>query len=365
MAPRLVLRIERDGQLLGSWSIGDAPLDMSVVDLTDGRTLARFQACAEQLHLHEPIGGPVDELPVPLHRLEDDDFTMPMPEPTATGGELPPLTTEEVPLPTPRTARPRPVNLAQLANIDESMLDDIGSLTAELVPMEEELFPVGDTDLGPRAEELEALTTGSLAPLDGSPVDEAPVDEVPVAEVEERDTQPDVERLVSEEATAPGGAARRLAQRNLAQLAAADDEPSLTARIARPDREDTGKRASTDPEQTARSLVRPPVTRARRPQPAEVWAQKRGEWKSIGQLTPGQRVRTLGGWVRLAPDGRLVVSSGHDLSGTATLIDGRMLEIDRGQEFIALPPGSSVMLAHGDRGIYVRSEPLPSAQNAS
>lgn len=93
-----------------------------------------------------------------------------------------------------------------------------------------------------------------------------------------------------------------------------------------------------------------------RPAPAEVWVRKRGEWEAAGHLLPGQRVRFLGAKVRLATDGRLVITSGSDLSGSATLIDGRVVDIPTGQTGVSVAPGSSVLLRSGARGIYVRSE---------
>ncbi len=230
MASRIVVRVERGGKLLGSWALGEEPLRMSLVDLATGRQLAQFQATGEAT----PDAG-FDEVPFALARFEDDDFTLPLPEPSrslSTGGP----THEQLRAPAPVR------NLAE---------------------------PEGDG------------LTGWLQP---------------------------------------------------------DDESTVTRRV---------------PEPT------PAPARPQRPNPAEVWTQKRGEWRNLGPLIPGQRVSTLGGWVRLSPDGRLIVSSGQSLSGSATLLDGRMIPVEAGREPLALPAGSSVMLASGDRGLYVRSEPLP------
>lgn len=255
MAPRIVLRVERDGQVLGSWSLNEQPLTMSMVDLGSGSVLARFTAAGPAA----PTEG-VDEIPFALARIEDDDFTMPLPEPTRSatgrneprGGQGDRPDTQEGP-----RSRPGMRNLAQETG---------DGLTAFLIPTDEE----------------STVTRRSPLPATSSPPAPAPAPPRP-----------------------------------------------------------------TEVESTAR------------PSPAEVWTQKRGQWRNLGPLIAGQRVSTLGGWVRLSPDGRLVVSSGGAMSGTATLIDGRMIEIEAGRENLALPPGSSVMLAAGDRGLYVRSEPLP------
>lgn len=221
---------------------------MSMVDLASGSVLARFTAAGPP-----PPAEGVDEVPFDLARIEDDDFTMPLPEPTrsASGSLGERQETQEGP-----RSRPGMRNLAQESGAQEAGAQEAGDgLTAFLIP--------------------------------------------------------------------------------------ADDESTVTRRLP--------------PE----ALKATPAEEPQRPTPAEVWTQKRGEWRNLGPLIPGQRVSTLGGWVRLSPDGRLVVSSGQALSGTATLIDGRMIDIEAGREHLALPPGSSVMLAAGDRGLYVRSEPLP------
>ena len=92
--------------------------------------------------------------------------------------------------------------------------------------------------------------------------------------------------------------------------------------------------------------------------PAEVWVRRRNEWRNAGSLVPGQRVPMIGGWVRLDPDGRLVVCPGEAMAGSATLLDGRTVEIQSGQDAIRLPPGASVLLRSGEQGLYVRSEPV-------
>lgn len=334
MSTRLVLRIERNGRLLGSWSLGDEPLEMKMVDLATGAVVARFTASAEALGMP----GGLDEVPHALPRLKDDDFTMPLPEPTRTGPGGPP--TEEAPR-GPRALR----NLAS-SRSPPAEVTSYDGLTSELVDVEPQEV-TDDLDLDDLQDD-----GGSLS-----------LDEVPVAlrrgaggrGAGDRPTELTAAGLTGELRTATIDLPRPTVPYEALPF---DDPPSLTRPSPLP------RASSTDPEQTPRALVKPAPNRVAPPPPAEVWAQKRGEWKSVGHLVPGQRVSTLGGWVRLAPDGRLVVSSGTSLAGTATLIDGRMMEIAAGQDFLALPPGSSVMLAVGDRGIYVRSEPLPGSAGA-
>jgi len=92
--------------------------------------------------------------------------------------------------------------------------------------------------------------------------------------------------------------------------------------------------------------------------PAAVWIQTQGEWRAAGELHPKQRVTTLGGWIRNTKEGRLVVSPGPRLSGSATLPDGRTIDIESGSQALSLPPGASVLLGDGVHGVYVRSEPM-------
>ncbi len=354
MQPRLVLRIERDGQLLGSWSLQDAPLEMSMVDLGTGRVVARFTASAEILAMVDrpvtppppPRRGQLDELPVDaaVHRLDGDDFTMPLPEPTDESLRDLPETEERRVLPrspTPNIARPVvPTRrggdglTSELQLVDDGLVDEGTGLTRDLQPIDDGLSAEG-TGL-----------TSELIPDDGRGGSH---DEMPVPAGADGDAG-----LTGELRTAtvdlPDDARPTIP---------IEDEPSLTAKV---ERFRPRVASATDPEHTPRARISPPPRRPPAPQPAEVWSQKRGEWKSLGHLVPGQRVSTLGGWVRLAPDGRLVVRSGQNLAGTATLVDGRMIEIETSEDYLALPPGSSVMLAVGDRGIYVRSEPLPEHQ---
>ncbi|NOY24745.1 MAG: hypothetical protein GXP62_02635 [Oligoflexia bacterium] len=325
MLTRLVLRIERDGRLLGSWSLSDAPLQMKLVDVATGRVTACFTASADR-----PQAGGVDEVPVVLPRLGGDDFTMPLPEPSATGSAGP--ETEERSMP----GRRRVHNLAQAS--DGGGAGD--GLTAELVDLRDdepgltrELQPFDEDDIGAPTAKREftpADAAGERAEEGNSylPVDEIPLPLRPTA----------------------GGVT------TVRGHGAGISSAGLTAELRTATL--TGGTTGSSGDDTPPALVRPVSHADRTVPPAEVWAQKRGEWRNVGTLVPGQRVRILGGFVRLSSDGRLVVSAGTNLSGTATLVDGRMVEIAVGQEYIALPAGSSVMLASGERGLYVRSEPL-------
>lgn len=144
----------------------------------------------------------------------------------------------------------------------------------------------------------------------------------------------------------------------------ADEESSLT--IPRPTAlspepqpgEHTVSRhlESLDDEGTLSSLLEEVHTGATVP-PAEVWTRNASEWRSAGRLKPGQLAKARRGWVRLETDGRLVVSPGPELAGTATMVDGTTIEIQKGSQRVRLPAGSSIILRGPGHGLYVRADP--------
>ncbi len=95
---------------------------------------------------------------------------------------------------------------------------------------------------------------------------------------------------------------------------------------------------------------------------AEVWSRRGGRWVLRGSLRPGQRARMGDGMVGFDSQGRLLVTAGKRLEGSATLPDGSRLKIDKGSEQVRLPSGSAVNLGAGTSGFFVRSgfqEPPP------
>ena len=89
---------------------------------------------------------------------------------------------------------------------------------------------------------------------------------------------------------------------------------------------------------------------------AEVWSKGREGWKQKGLLRAGQRARMGSAFITLDENGDLLVSSGSDLSGTATLPSGLRQPVDPGADRLRLPSGSSVTLESGTRAFYVRSD---------
>ena len=68
---RLVLKIRRGNQVIGSWSLGDQPLELVIEDSQTGTVLGRFTAEG---------GDEADLAPIGSTRSEGDDLTMPLPE---------------------------------------------------------------------------------------------------------------------------------------------------------------------------------------------------------------------------------------------------------------------------------------------
>lgn len=236
--------------------MGEEPVEIAIVDMVTGRELGSLTA----------RGALVFEIARP-QRVEDDDFTMPLPEHTEPS-PLEVASTDEVPRVVPRTAPPRVPNLATLREAEPDNEHTESSLTSELVETTHEVT-----------------------------------------------LEPDL--------TGPG-------------------QPAPPSR----------------PEPPVRSSPRPvpPARPTQEIKPAEVWVRRKNEWRSAGHLAPGQRVPLNGGWIRLGPDGRLAVCAGPTMTGSATLSDGRTVDIAAGTDVLRLPGGTSVILRQGDQGLYVRSE---------
>ncbi len=251
---RLVLRVKRGERTLGSWRMGEEPVEIAIVDMVTGKELGSLTA----------RGALVFEVARPV-RVDDDDFTMPLPEHTeALSSEI--AATDEVPRVLPRPSQSRVPNLA--ARRDPEPEHTESSLTGELLEATHEVTLEPDLTGPPRIEPL--------------PRPEPPVRPPP-----------------------------------------------------RP-----------------QSPPRP----AQEIRPAEVWVRRKNEWRSAGHLAPGQRVPMNGGWIRLGPDGRLAVCAGPTMTGSATLSDGRSVDIASGSDILRLPGGTSVILRQGEQGLYVRSE---------
>jgi hypothetical protein len=330
----MVLEVHRDGRLLGRWSLDEGPVEMRLSE-RGGRTVASFTARAgeppapeqpeeppedlsEDTLLEdtlpddpqppaaspsEPVlpSGVLDEAPLPsLEREVGDDLTMPLPEVTESepSTSLPEPETDEAP---PRSrARPGVPNLAKLGARPAKSPRPAGRTKA----------PVQRRRSAPKMQPVLSPALDELGPVD---------------EETFHDDQFDLDGLLEDERevsrTAPSG---------LTQALESQPEPTVGGDLV--------------PEIVAR--------------PAEVWIRSSNSWRSAGQLLPGRKATSRGGWVQLEDGGGLLVSCGPELAGTATLMDGQSFDLDGTHGERRLPPGASVILRAGAYGLYVRSEPL-------
>lgn len=338
--PRLALRVRRGDRLLGSWSLADEPVEIAVVDMLTGREVGTFVARGALSR--------VDEVPLEsVQRMSDDDLTMPLPEQTEPTVE--PSVTDD---PRPGHAKAGAANLAlgprggrapgddlTLPAIEASLVKEQTGLTSELQDETEEL----SLELDHSVVSSRGVTRPSEPPL----IEPAKHRAAPSPA-----STPSAPRVSPALQPATGAPRRSSAPLPLAPMPAPRAAPAPVAPAPPP-------KAPPAPSPVAA----PPPSPAPRVQkvearPAEVWVRRRNEWRNAGSLVPGQRVPMIGGWVRLDPDGRLVVCPGEAMAGSATLLDGRTVEIQSGQDAIRLPPGASVLLRSGEQGLYVRSEPV-------
>ncbi len=302
---RLVLRVRRGGRLLGSWTLGQQPLEFSIVDLNTGVELGSFTAKGADVVAKSTAGG-VDEVPIPAPlRLDGDDFTVPIPEPT--GGVSDPGPTEERKA-VRNLAREPLLQAGRIAGDDLTMPHPDHTVTTG-IPVQSDSADGGGFPNG-------GFSNGGFSNDPAVAEDTSQMPEVTLGEA--------------------------LSPLELQTEEVQDGQPSLL------------------PE---RDTVERPAMRAMPPRPrpvqaAEVWVRKSSEWRSAGRLVTGQRVRMLGAWMRLRPDGRLVVNPGSRMAGSGTMVDGRHVEINAGEDAIALPAGASVLLCFQEHGLYVRTEPL-------
>jgi len=133
------------------------------------------------------------------------------------------------------------------------------------------------------------------------------------------------------------------------------DEPSPAPAEAR-EEEGLSAQVLARPQQVKpRIAVAGGNVRSRVKSTAEVWFRKGGEWTPSGTLEPGQPLEAYGGTVTCRADGGLTVVAGPSLNGSATLPSGDLAQISPGRTPVELPAGTSVIIWHGELGLYVRS----------
>ena len=300
----------------------------------------------------------VDEQPVPkLSRPPEDDFTLPFPERSETmsarldpserepTGDLdrtdPETETAEAPRPTPA---PRAKSVPNLARARWGSDTDEDTSPAMVPPStrqaRQEAADEEPSRTIPRPTALSSMPMGREETLSGHleavPADEGSENTLGAHLVESREDT--VGSLLVE--------ATRAQMRN---------EETLGAHLVEAPRKKQGRRMPPAP----KGSRKPPPRRSNLDNvpPAEVWTRNASEWRTAGRLLPGQRTKVQEGWVELDDSGRLLVHPGPEMSGTATLVNGRTVEISRNSQRVRLPPGSSVILRGPGHGLYVRADP--------
>lgn len=323
----LLVEVRQNGRLIATFPISADPVTVTLRDVQSGVPLAMFTG-------QTPVMGQVDETPVPtLPRLPDDDFTMPVPEQSLTPppADEPSETFSHILVPDPTVT----VGLA---------LEPTGDLDA----------PEPETEKAPRTEAPRAAPA-SIPNLAQPPANPTPPRRVATKAAVEKKTAKAARTVQSRRSAPPSSSAvddRTSPSIHRVELHTTDEEPSRTMRtplvpayIAEP----------THSEETLSGHLIPEVVAT--VAPAEVWNRNASEWRSAGRLQVGQRATARSGWVELTPAGGLAVSTGPELTGTATLVDGRTREIEPNSKVIELPAGSSVILRGAGHGLYVRTDP--------
>ncbi|MDP6946769.1 MAG: hypothetical protein QF464_21645, partial [Myxococcota bacterium] len=308
--------MRRNGKLLGSWSLDEGDIDACVIDAESGEEVFTFTA--------RRSGAEVEERPV--YRIDGDDFTMPLPDDLNDLASAQPTLLRSRPVPE-RRERPGAIpGLMRngLMGMDPS-LNLPGRLTGDDLTMP---FPdITETS------ELPPDLSSVLEPIPSD--DSAMFDEDPPTDNSDLMGGVPLTKLDHQAiGSALGRTGRRVVQSKR-------DAHKAT-------------KSSTSTRKAAGGREGAPL-RARGPE-AEVWVRKKGSWEEAGRLRVGQSVTTMGGWVRLTPDGGLSVWSGPQMAGSATLLDGTSIEVSESPDPIVLPPGASLLLRSRNHGLYVRTD---------
>jgi len=383
-APGILIEIRQGGRLIAALPLAAEPIEMTLRDIRSGLPLGTLVAKG-------PTLSGVDEQPVPkLSRPPEDDFTLPFPERSETVSALladagpeptgdlehtdPETETAEAPRPAPPPRAQSVPNLARAQRIPDT--DE--NTSPAVVPV---------SALPEHADEEPSRTVPRPTAVSGLPQRSAPSRARQKTQRRERTqrqassprnerTQRQAKPPRSEQTHRADEALRReeTLSAHLEDLSpgfgagAEDTVGSLLVEATRSQvqREETLGAHLVDAAPSSRSRKvppapkgsrKPPLRRLENVPPAEVWTRNASEWRTAGRLLPGQRTAVQQGWVELDDSGRLLVYAGPEMSGTATLVNGRTVEIKRNGQRVRLPPGSSVILRGPGHGLYVRADP--------
>ncbi len=332
-----LLRLERDGELLGEWRLGDPPLNMTLLDPETRRVVAVLTASVPDSAVdpvrppssvvsqllaeaaREQVDATDDEDTLQRNRQFYDEQTAELPDgPIDTA----PVTTGEPQITEEMSDRELP--LRELPRIDPDRLDVSTTQDAPRILDE------------PTASLMELpLDTGSLPELSldpelaRTPSADPGLDEVPVVGGH-GDPGPLV-RHPGDDFTLP--------------------LPDHTGTVT--STEDFTGDLTGDVGEVGDSLTADLIEVEGR---AEVWARRKGEWVLKGNLVPGQRARMKEGSVKCLTDGGLLASTGPLMRGTADLPNGDQIQMMPDEAPHRFPAGTSVTLWNGDKALYVRSD---------
>ena len=356
-APGLLIEVRQGGRLVAALPLASEPIELTLRDIRSGLPMGTLVA-------RGPTLGGVDEQPVPkLTRPPEDDLTLPLPERSETISAKHSAKHSAV-------AAPKRELTGDLDHTDpetetaEASIEELGELS-KLIPNLADTRRTPDTR---RTFDNDDATSPSIKTVARRQADEEP------SRTRPRPTA--VSGLPMGRSGPPSGYVDDVSTADLV-------EDTLGAHLMDA-REDTvgsmlveATRAQLKSEETlgahlvdaapARSKRhvppapagsrKPPARRLSSVPPAEVWTRNASEWRTAGRLLQGQRTTVQQGWVELDDSGRLVVYAGPEMSGTATLVNGRTVEITRNSQRVRLPPGSSVILRGSGHGLYVRADP--------
>jgi hypothetical protein len=350
-----LLRLEQEGEVLGEWRLGHAPLKISIVDPVTGRVVATVSAGMPDAPIQDRdsvIAADKETTMVSRSSLFGDgidgDLAQIVGEPTA---ELPRPSNEPpfvavgaaVPTEPPETDEMvnRPLTRRELHRIDPYRMDYSTTQSAPLIDMEDtisapRLMPGAD---GPS---VTSMMSGSLS---------EPTESLPELGLDLSGEPPE---LTLDPPSQTGS-------EHLDELPVGSDDPGPLARhpgddftLPLPVSENTA--TGTGEESTGQlgdSLTGELVELECR---AEVWSRRGGEWVLKGTLVPGQRARMKEGSVKCLPDGGLMVTPGSVMRATADTPGGEKIQMMPGESAKRFPAGTAVTLWTGERALYVRSD---------
>jgi len=334
VARELILRIEREGQLLAEWGLADGPLQIVVHDPVSDEEVLRLSATS----------GVLQETPaIAVVQMDDEEEPAfveaatvvadpdPDPDPEITDTLLAEESGQERPEGSVKTDELPDVGArALLSNAPPPKeWEDSGDT---LVGRLHERAPVdtGGYDEIPHLENIEGASDDLSMPApDGTggdlslPLPEAtfgPVDDFTMPVPEHTDAEPSDVSIV--------------------------DGGELTGSLV-PDSQNADDVEQFD--SLTGALEDEIVV-------LSVWLRRNGEWIGQGEMACGERAKLGGGHIRLVEDGTLEVATGPWLAGSITLGDGEQQALAPASPVQRVATAVEAMLWDAETALYVRAQ---------